>query len=136
MVEADEVSSISELAPEAFSGTKVVIVDFGESSLKGVPEEAFKGTEVLANVTLPSTCVSISKGAFSESGLQQLRIPGSVAVIHPESFENMKNASTLSFKTPENSIPYEFAIQHGFKVVGAEDPVYCEVKFIDRKSVV
>ena len=132
MVEADEVSSVSELAPEAFSGTKAVIVDFGESALKGVPEDAFRGTEVLANVTLPSSCVSISQGAFSESGLQQLRIPGSVAVIHPEAFEDMLNASSLSFKTPENSIASEYAKQHKpvIKVVGAEDPVYCEVKFM------
>ena len=128
MVGTDEVSSVSEIAPEAFSRTNVVIADFGQSTISGVPKDAFRETTKLVEVTLPTTCTSISENAFSDSNIQQLKVPGTVAVINPQAFENVDKS--LIFKTPEGSIAYTYAKEHGFQWEGAEDPVYCDVTFM------
>lgn len=55
--------------------------------LKVIEEEAFKGCTLLKAVSLPSTIESLGKSAFSESGIENVIIPGSISTISNSAFQ-------------------------------------------------
>lgn len=136
-IEASELAGVKSIYPEAFMDTGVKTVDLSQTQITSVPENAFRRTKDLFRVDLPNTCKSISKGAFTDSGLFQITIPRSVGVIHNESFgdvdggeyEGMTDLSQLVFYTPEDSFAAIFAEENNITRKDFLEPIYHKVTF-------
>lgn len=114
IVTSQDVEGIKEIAPEAFMNTKVTSVDLsGISEAKiGIPENTFRKTPNLYSVVLPDGCVSISKDAFSDSGIQLLTIPNASVVIHPDAFNDTDHGN-LTFECVKGSTAEIYADEYG-----------------------
>lgn len=117
IVEAGDVEGIKEFYPEAFMGANVTSVDLTGASVANIPENAFRYTPDLYSVTLPESCRSISKDAFSDSGIQLLRIPNASTVIHQDAFndtddDGKTDRSDLTFQCVEGSTAEIYAKEY------------------------
>ena len=113
-VAASELVGITGMAEEAFMGCgEIGTVDLSESSISNVPQNAFRDTKSLYNVSLPTTCRSISKNAFYNSNLRYLAIPNSVSIIDQCAF----NTTTYPVDSSDPGYTYP-----GYKTI----EFYCE----------
>lgn len=129
-VRAEDIAGVTAVYPEAFMDTGVGTVDMSETKIATVPENAFRNTGKLYSVQLPSTCLTISDNAFKDSTLQQITIPGSVAVIRNTSFDGTDRRS-LEFVCEEGSVAQLYATENGIKWVQWVPEVYYSVTFYD-----
>jgi len=134
IVMSSEVEGITEIYPEAFMGSNVESVDLSGSRIPAVPVSAFQDTGALYMVTLPDSCRSIAKDAFSDSSIRQLQIPNSVSVINEKAFDDTNNdgatdKSSLTFVCVEGSVAEIYANDNGIQV-RYKLPTYT-VKFYD-----
>ena len=142
-VKAEDLAGVKEIYPEAFQDTIVSMVDLSQSQIAKVPLRAFQDTLKLYSVSLPTTCKSIEEDAFSDSGIQQLRIPESVTIINNNAFRDIHDAngndgtdgktdlSVLEFECVEDSSAYLFAEQNHIKTSTYIPKVYYTVTFWD-----
>ena len=129
VVNADELSGISEIAEEAFRDTNVSYVDLSATTVKTIPEYAFADTPVLSFVYLPRSWECIEANAFSNSALQYLDIPGSQGIIDNSAFEN--HVPSLTFHCEEGSSARRYAMQHNILYTDREVEHYWTVRFWD-----
>lgn len=118
-VQPSETEGITELYPEAFMDTNVRTVDLSNSKIKKVPESAFVNTEDLVSVVLPRTMDTgtIVDGAFANSGIEILTIPGKYIIMTDKAFgdEELGNVAphfkdkTLMIICEEGSMAEDFA---------------------------
>lgn len=138
-IASDEVAGVAEIYPEAFMNTGVMTIDLSETTIANMPENACRETSKLFSVTLPDSCKSISKDAFTDSGLTEIRIPASVSVINNDAFRDVKQGeytgmtdlSKLYFVCPEGSVASIFATENGIEYKTYVEPVYYKVTFFD-----
>lgn len=113
-VAASELVGITSMAEEAFMDcNEIGTVDLSESSISNVPVNAFRNTGSLYNVSLPTTCRSISKDAFYNSNLRYLAIPNSVSIIDQCAF------NTTTYPVDSSDPDYVYP---GYKTI----EFYCE----------
>lgn len=113
-VAASELVGITGMAEEAFMDcNEIGTVDLSESSISNVPQNAFRNTGSLYNVSLPTTCRSISKDAFYNSNLRYLAIPNSVSIIDQCAF------NTTTYPVDSSDPDYTYP---GYKTI----EFYCE----------
>lgn len=130
-VRAEDIAGVTAVYPEAFMETGVGTVDFSETTISTVPENAFRSTGRLYSVQLPSTCLTIGENAFTDSALQQITIPSSVAVIRNTAFDGTDKRS-LEFVCEEGSVAQLYATENGIKWVQWVPEVYYTVTFYDK----
>lgn len=142
---SDELAGIAEISPEAFRGTGVTSADFSETTIKDVPEYAFKETPELYSVTLPIDCMTISKGSFMDSKIAELKIPGTVGYIDQAVFtdpnggddiqdgiyQSLTDLSKLVVFCPDGSLAASVVDKLGIAHKDRPDPVWCTVYFND-----
>lgn len=134
VIDVSELVGVSEIAEEAFMGTKVSSVDFRQSSITDVPEKAFASTGSLFSVYLPDTCRSISADAFTDSNIQYMEVPGSVSYIDSDAFSGTTNKSGLTFYCEDDSNAYLYAVKNGIKTTSKPIEIYYTVTFWDYDS--
>lgn len=101
-INASETEGVTEIYPEAFMDCEEIgSVDFSKSSITGIPQNAFRNTDSLYSVTLPTACKSISKYAFWDSNVRYVDIPSSVTYIDPLAFNTEQNPGTEGYNTIE-----------------------------------
>ncbi len=131
VVDPTEMEGITEIADEAFMGSKVSSVDLRSSAITDIPEKAFAETGSLFSVYLPTTCASISKDAFDDSSIQYLEIPASVTYIDSEAFDENVSEQGLTFYCEEGSNAYLFAEKNNIKTSAMPIVRYYTVTFWD-----
>ena len=90
-----EMAGVKKIAEEAFMDCEELgQVDLSQSKVTTIPENAFRNTKNLYSVILPTTCKSISKYAFHDSGIRYADIPSSVSYIDPLAFNTPQHPST------------------------------------------
>ncbi len=134
VIDVSELVGVSEIAEEAFMGTKVSSVDFRQSSIVDIPEKAFASTSSLFSVFLPNTCRSISADAFTDSSIQYMEVPGSVSYIDTDAFSGTTNKSGLTFYCEDDSNAYLYAVKNGIKTTSKPVEIYYTVTFWDYDS--
>lgn len=135
VVDATELAGITEIAEEAFAETNVSSVDFRSSSITNIPVKAFADTSRLFAVYLPKTARSIQAGAFENSGIQYMEIPGNVTYIDNTSFDGV-NKSGLTFYCEDDSTAYIYATNNGINTTSRPVEQYFTVIFWDYDSTV
>ena len=87
------------------TSSKTLIIGCRESiipddgSVTGIGTGAFSGCAYLTSIHLPKSIVSIGQRAFAGSGISNIQIPGSVAVIEDNTFRDCNNL--ISIRIPE-----------------------------------
>ena len=82
-------------------------VEFYEP-LARIGEDAFRGDErgaKLEYIVLPNTLVTIGEGAFRDSDLFHIDIPGSVNQIHQDAFYNCQSLREIVFEPSPSNMP-------------------------------
>ena len=131
VVEAAELSGVSEIYDEAFMDTKVSSVDFKESEVKDIPTYAFASTPNLFSVYLNRGCLSISEDAFYNSGLQYLEVPATVNYIDNNAFSGTTDKGSLTFYCEDDSNAKLYADRNGIKTTTKPDDTHYTVTFWD-----
>ena len=133
LVTAEDTAGITALYPEAFADTDVLTVDLSNSTIKEVPENAFAGTTSLATVTLPWTMDGgkISDGAFKDSSVQVLTIPGNFINMTEKAFEGATHFDDkkLIIVCEPDGMADDFAKQHGLISQEKKPEKYFAVSF-------
>lgn len=84
----EELAGITSIQEEAFMDCAGIgTVDLTSTSIAEIPERAFKNTNDLTTVNLPSSVGNIYSEAFRDGGLRLLRIPGYQATIAEDAFQ-------------------------------------------------
>lgn len=129
VVTADELTGVKEIAEEAFMETEVSSVDLRETEIKDIAANSFAQTPKLFGVYLPDTWSSITDGAFADSSLQYLEIPGNLGFIGNEAFTN--HDSALTFYCEDGSSAKTYADKNGIKTTSKPIEIYYTVRFWD-----
>lgn len=93
-------SSVEEIGAGAFAGcVDLERADLSESSLKAVPEDAFKGCTNLKEVIFNDSCGEIGKSAFEGcESLEEAVLPGSVSRIGEDAFKGCSGMERISIE--------------------------------------
>ncbi len=134
VVDASELETITQVAPEAFASTNVSSVDFRTSSLEGIPQGAFENTPKLFAVYLPDTSRTISKNAFKDSSIAYMEIPGSVSYIDNDAFSGTTDKKALQFYCEDGSNAAIYAKEQGIKTTSKPIELFYTVTFWDYDS--
>ena len=92
--------------------TNLYCIEFNEP-LARIGEDAFRGDDRGAKVSyvvLPEGLATICEGAFRDSDLTFLRIPGTVNNIHPDAFYNCQSLKDITF----DPSPYNMPLNIGY----------------------
>lgn len=121
IVEPSDLEGVTEIYEEAFMGSNIESADLSGSRISTVPASAFQDTSALFTVTLPDSCRTIAKDAFSDSAIRMLRIPNSVSVIHEKAFDDttgdgLTDKPALTFVCVEGSVAELYAKENGINV--------------------
>ncbi|MGN0430771.1 MAG: leucine-rich repeat protein [Lachnospiraceae bacterium] len=101
-VNASETAGVTEIYPEAFMDCEEVgSIDLTQSGIGAIPQDAFRNTDSLYSIKLPTACRSISKYAFWDSNVRYVDIPSSVTYIDPLAFNTEQNPGTDGYNTIE-----------------------------------
>lgn len=88
-------SQITEIPEKCFDAcTKLDIVELHDEIVK-IGDYAFRGTSKLTKITLPSSLVTLGKGAFMNSRLENVDIPSTLTTIPSEAFRANKLKSIV-----------------------------------------
>lgn len=131
VIDASELTGITELEEEAFMGTRVSSVDLRGSSVIDIPEKAFASTGNLFAVYLPNTCKSISADSFQDSSIQYMEIPGSVTYLDNDAFSGTTSKAGLTFYCEDGSNAYIYANKNGIKTTSKPIEITYTVTFWD-----
>lgn len=131
VIEASEMTGISEIYPEAFMDTEVSSVDLRDSKLRDVPSLSFASTPNLFSVYLNRGCASISSDAFKDSALQYIEIPATVNYIDNDAFSGSTDKSLLTFYCEDDSNAKIYADKNNIKTTTKPDDTYYTVTFWD-----
>ena len=121
IVEPSDLEGVTEIYEEAFMGSNIESADLSGSRISTVPASAFQDTSALFTVTLPDSCRTIAKDAFSDSAIRMLRVPNSVSVIHEKAFDDttgdgLTDKPALTFVCVEGSVAELYAKENGINV--------------------
>jgi hypothetical protein len=142
----DELIGVKSIAKEAFMDCiNLGSIQLDKSSVTSIPEKAFyninggnSNNGGLYNVILPATCKSIDSEAFRGSAVNEVTIPGSIAVINNDAFDVNNNTNSpfptfpITFITPADSVAAIYAGQTGYENITISekaDIVYFKVAF-------
>ena len=139
VITSDETEGITELYPEAFMETGVLSVDMGNSRINVVPQSAFANTDHLAIVVLPRTMNAgrIESGAFANSAIESLTIPGEYINVTEGAFSDAEGANvaphfadkSMIVICEENSMADQFAKEHKLQSSYQAPEIYYNVRF-------
>lgn len=139
LVTAEETAGVTALYPEAFADTGVSTVDLSQTSINTVPEGAFYHTEDLVSVILPRQMDggTIVDGAFADSSVRVLTIPGKYLNMTEKAFTGTEKYETKAENYPDRLIfvcepdgmADTFAKQHGIQSEAKEPEIYYQVSF-------
>ena len=93
---------LKSIYKNAFSESNLRAVDLSDSPLSTIDIFAFRNTEKLRKVQLPSKLTKIGRAAFENSGIQELLLPETVTTIESAAFRN----SSLTSINLSNVISY------------------------------
>lgn len=79
-------STVQKLGDGAFSGCVKLSDISGLSGVKVIGKECFKGCSALKGITVPTSCTSIGRYAFAQSGLTSILLPTSVTALGEGAF--------------------------------------------------
>ena len=131
-IAADEFAGISELAPEAFRGTKAGIVDMRESAITIIPQEAFADTHNLDTVYFPRQWSRVEQDAFKDSSVEYLEIYGEYGNIDNSAFSGSTNSTgTMTFYCEKDGSADHFAKVNNIRTVYIAAERYYKVTFYD-----
>lgn len=123
IVEPSDLEGVTEIYEEAFMGSNIESADLSGSRIPTVPVSAFQDTPNLFTVTLPDSCRTIARDAFSDSAIRMLRVPNSVSVIHERAFDDtdvppdgLTDKPALTFVCVEDSVAELYAKENGINV--------------------
>ncbi len=88
-------SAVKKLGDCAFSGCTSLSDISGLNGIKVIGAECFKGCSALKGITVPTSCTSIGRSAFAQSGLTSILLPASVTSLGEGAFSGCK-AMTLA----------------------------------------
>ncbi len=88
------------------------------SELKRIDTEAFAGTKSVDKVIVPDGVLEIRAGAFAESSVNEIVLPGSIEFIAEDAF---KGSSLTFINAPCGSYAYLWASEHGYIPSGSSD---------------
>ncbi len=131
VVEAAELTGVTEIYPEAFMDTDVSSVDMREAKIKDIPALSFASTPNLFAVYLNRGCGSISNDAFKDSALQYIEIPSTVSYIDNDAFSGSTDKGLLTFYCEEGSTAKLYADKNNIKTTEKPDDTYYTVTFWD-----
>lgn len=139
LVTAEETAGVTALYPEAFADTGVSTVDLSQTSINTVPEGAFYHTEDLVSVILPRQMDggTIADGAFADSSVRVLTIPGKYLNMTEKAFTGTEKYANQADNYPDRLIfvcepdgmADTFAKQHGIQSEAKEPEIYYQVSF-------
>lgn len=101
--------------------TNQYCIEFYEP-LARIGEDAFRGDDRGAKVSyvvLPEGLATICEGAFRDSDLTFLRIPGTVNNIHPDAFYNCQSLKDITF----DPSPYNMPLNIGYSTTPAGEQI-------------
>ncbi len=126
---AEELASVTEVAPWAFSNTKIETADFTSSRIDSLPEGAFAETSQLYRVDLPYGTRTVGRSAFKNSAIRQISMPITMETIGDYAFDGVDH---LILYSPEDCYAYRYAndtANPNIEWAYAERMVYYTVEF-------
>lgn len=136
-IEGEELKGITSLYEEAFAGCPDVgTINLESSSIVTIPKGAFRDTEALNTVYIPSTATSISAEAFQNSNIRSVYIPSRVGYIDQTAFDtdvsspDSYHSITFYCKPGSNADIYAGMYSNILSVETSEPAVY-KVVFMD-----
>ncbi len=129
VITADELTGVSRIAEEAFMDTEVSSVDLRETNIEDIAADSFAETDKLFAVYLPNSWRTITDGAFRDSTMQYLEIPGNLGYIGNDAFTNHEAA--LTFYCEDGSSAKLYAEKNGIKSTQKPTEVFCTIRFWD-----
>ena len=99
---------VVQIGAGALSGCKLLQMVIMPDTIKYIAEEAFIGCTSLKKLQLPDSLIQIGRGAFSQTGLEEISIPDGVKVLEDYLFAGCQSLELVYMPRGWKQVKHDF----------------------------